>query len=192
MDIGRTSRKRIQRVTISPFENADISQFTDSLDAAANLFEVEPEFDIGLYFTYPHSDAEVKRKQRDAILLIHSANESLSGSIAGGHHPILLVTNQDLFSGRSSFVFGLSNTSLGIAVMSTARLTRWVEDLTPSKIQERILKEAGHEIGHLIGLQHCEERFCLMRQTEGLEDLDSKIPMLCNNCRKNLPQARVS
>ena len=96
-----------------------------------------------------------------------SETDSAAQTRAESQHGLqLLVTNQDIFASRMNFVFGLANSELGVAVMSTFRLTRWDEDLTPSHIQERILKEAAHEIGHLVGLAHCENHRCLMSFSE--------------------------
>ncbi|MDG7000593.1 MAG: hypothetical protein JRN15_15975, partial [Nitrososphaerota archaeon] len=62
---------------ISPFENTDISQFKETIDAGCKLVNFETVFSSDLYFTYPISEREVKRKQRDAVMLIRSISDSL-------------------------------------------------------------------------------------------------------------------
>ena len=172
---------RARQIAIIRFENADYSQFKDSLQAAALIYGLEPTFSTDVRLTGDLSEAEQRRGQRDAIRLILSSKDQLDQQ-----SPVLLVTDQDLFAGRMRFVFGLANRDLGIAVMSTSRLTEWVEDLTPSRIQERILKEAAHEIGHLRGLPHCERESCLMSFSNTLEKVDLKLPMLCDACERKL------
>ena len=173
--------RRARQIAILRFENADYSQFRDSLQAAALIYGLEPTFPTDIQLTVEISAAEVDRRQRDAVSLILSSKEQLDQQ-----SPVLLVTDQDLFAERMRFVFGLANKDLGIAVMSTSRLTEWVEDLTPSRIQERILKEAAHEIGHLRGLPHCERESCLMSFSNTIEKVDLKLPMLCDACERKL------
>ncbi|MHB2020743.1 MAG: histone deacetylase family protein, partial [Candidatus Xenobia bacterium] len=47
-----------------------------------------------------------------------------------------------------------------------------------------------HEVGHLWGLQHCADRFCVMHQADSLADVDRRGLMLCHACRsKRRPPA---
>jgi archaemetzincin len=98
----------------------------------------------------------------------------------------LIVTKQDIFASRFNFVFGLANRDLGVGLISTARLAEWYDGLSASQMRERVLKEAAHEIGHLRGLAHCGNETCLMAFSETLEEVDRKLPILCQNCRKRL------
>jgi archaemetzincin len=145
-------------------------------------------FDLETYFTSPTTDAERIRRQRDAVIIILSARQTLQQQIQGPKSRALnlLVTNQDIFASKMNFVFGLANQDIGVAVMSIFRLSRWIEDLTPSQIQERVLKEGAHETGHLLGLSHCEKAKCLMCFSENLEQVDKKLPLLCRNCLKKI------
>ena len=157
----RPSARSRRELCLSSFENADLSQSKESLEAAARFFGYEPLFEHQIYFTSSLTDAEKIRKQRDAVAIILSATQTLQQQRrAESQHGLqLLVTNQDIFASKMNFVFGLANSELGVAVMSTFRLTRWAEESTPSQIQERVLKEAAHEIGHLVGLAHGENRY---------------------------------
>ncbi len=49
------------------------------------------------------------------------------------------------------------------------------------KFEQRILKEAIHELGHTFGLPHCNN-FCIMRFSNTLSDTDEKPPNFCNSC----------
>lgn len=138
-----------------------------------------------VYITSDLSEAEKKRNQRDAIKMITASKSTLKETEENPRYA-LMITNQDIFSNRSSYVFGLANHDLGVGLVSTARLTEWREDTTPSQIKERILKESAHEIGHLGGLAHCEKRTCLMSFAETLEEMDERLPLLCLDCTKKL------
>ena len=52
--------------------------------------------------------------------------------------------------------------------------------------RERILKEAVHELGHLHGLSHCDDRSCVMVFSESVEGVDSKGADFCGRCRAML------
>lgn len=155
------------------------------------MCNLDPVFSSELYFTYPLSEVEIKRKQRDAVLLLRSIGDSLGARAAGGF-PVLIVTNHDLFAEGANFVFGIANPRMGLAVMSTIRLTQWFEGITPSIIQERILKQAAHEVGHLAGLVHCTAKACPMAQSTSLRDIDEKLPVFCGDCRLKLRKYRFS
>ncbi len=68
--------------------------------------------------------------------------------------PLLLVVHQDLFNNGNSFVFGLARQSVGAAVVSTARLGNeyYGREGNDDDLIDRITKEGGHEVGHLLAL----------------------------------------
>jgi archaemetzincin len=185
-------RKRsIGSVSIYPFERVDLSQFSESLEAAAGLYNLQAVFvKSEQYLTSAVSETERARGQRSAVSIIQATKEYLSkGDTPGARkEPILVVANCDLFAEKMNFVFGLADGNSGIALVSTARLAeRHDPELdTPLRIQERILKEAAHEIGHLMGLTHCGQMLCLMSFSENLQGVDEKLPIICEACRQKL------
>ena len=102
--------------------------------------------------------------------------------------PLLLVVPCDLFVGGCDFVFGLARSQIGAAVVSTARLdnTYYGRDAHDEDLIDRIAKEGAHELGHLLGLDHCENPECTMFRPATLDELDRKKKMLCPACRQAL------
>jgi archaemetzincin len=49
------------------------------------------------------------------------------------------------------------------------------------------MKEIFHELGHAIGLKHCEHRGCVMRFSDSLADTDAKGEELCAYCSRRVP-----
>ena len=51
---------------------------------------------------------------------------------------------------------------------------------------QRLLKEAVHELGHAYNLVHCHNHPCVMLSSTYAEDIDLKSAAFCAECRKQL------
>jgi archaemetzincin len=104
---------------------------------------------------------------------------------------ILGVANVDLFMPGLNFVFGLADPGSRVAVISLARLYPefYGQPRNPQLFKDRALKEAIHEIGHILGQGHCPNPACIMHFSNTLSDTDRKGPGFCDKCKsliKNL------
>lgn len=101
---------------------------------------------------------------------------------------MLLVIAGDLFLPGYEFVFGLARPNNGVAVISTARLGNGYYGRVENDddLIDRIAKEGAHEIGHLLGLEHCTNPECCMFKPDTLDELDRKKKMLCADCRQQI------
>jgi archaemetzincin len=106
----------------------------------------------------------------------------------GGQNLTLVVTAQDLYVPRLNFIFGLADKGLRTAVISLARLDPrfYGHAENPRLVKERALKEAVHEVGHLLGLGHCSNPTCIMFFSNTLADTDRKGPGFCPVCRRQV------
>jgi archaemetzincin len=98
---------------------------------------------------------------------------------------VLGITSLDLYSPGMNFVFGEARSPGRAAVISTWRL----KPLSPDEselFQNRILKEAVHEIGHMTGLRHCSNKACVMFFSDRLADTDRKKSEFCENCHSRI------
>jgi archaemetzincin len=98
---------------------------------------------------------------------------------------LLGVTGLDLFVPVLTFVFGEAQLQGRCALVSLHRLREEFYGLPsrPAVLQERLLKEALHELGHTFGLRHCTDWSCAMASTHAIERLDLKNAAFCARCR---------
>ncbi len=96
--------------------------------------------------------------------------------------PVVGITDADLFVPDAPFVFGDSDRSDLTAVVSVARM-RGEPRVGQEQLLRRLSSEAVHELGHLLGLLHCQDARCAMFQSQRVSDLDRKQPGLCGTCR---------
>ena len=129
----------------------------------------------------PSGAFDPKRKQHASGKVLKWVLEAGPG---GGK--VLAVTDRDLFIPILTYVFGEAQLGGGAAVVSTARLAEETELVGPRLLQERLAKEAVHELGHAFGLVHCHTHGCVMARSAGVHDVDDKSHELCPECRERL------
>jgi archaemetzincin len=125
---------------------------------------------------------ERRQYQADAFVTLAPAETLNRRNLA------LVVTDVDLYVPRLNFVFGLADVRRRAAVISLARLNPafYGQTRNPGLLNERALKEAVHELGHLLGLGHCANPACIMFFSNTLADTDRKGPGFCPICRKQV------
>jgi archaemetzincin len=99
---------------------------------------------------------------------------------------VLGITGLDLYVPVLTFVFGEAQLTGPCALVSCHRLRDEFYGLPPRPdlLEERLVKEAMHELGHTYGLRHCQNWECVMASTHSVERLDLKKPEFCPACRK--------
>lgn len=128
-------------------------------------------------FAFDHS-----RKQYNSSLLLAKLVETKPSDGLR----ILGVTDLDLFVPILTFVFGEAQLNGPAAIVSIHRLANEFYGLpkNDTKLQERLEKEAVHELGHTFGLHHCRNDRCVMNTSTYAENIDIKPFTFCQSCLK--------
>jgi archaemetzincin len=100
----------------------------------------------------------------------------------------MAITCKDLYPSEAwNFVFGQSYIFKRAAVSSFDRYKKG--DLSPenyTKVLERLIKTASHEIGHAFSIHHCTHALCVMNGSNNMEESDSRPNVLCSVCLRKL------
>ena len=106
----------------------------------------------------------------------------------------LLLTNVDIVTNDKKRgvnewgVLGLGYRPGTTCVISTFRLNRAKVKVSNEKFLERLKKVCIHEIGHNLGLDHCNmNRQCLMNDVRGvISQVDMETLDFCKSCKKQI------
>lgn len=97
------------------------------------------------------------------------------------------VTEADLFAEDRTFVFGEATLGGCCAVISLARLQPLSDaGEGPEDLRRRAYREAVHELGHVSGLNHCEQDACVMIPAVAVADVDRAGTAFCGTCHLRL------
>jgi len=124
----------------------------------------------------PHEAFDARRHQYRADDFLKIARNEVGDRV-------LAVTNCDLYADNLNYVLGLAESFGKCAVISLCRLRIGADE---EKFRNRAVKEAVHEIGHMLGLAHCASLGCVMHFSNSLVDTDRKAADWCERCEKQL------
>ena len=101
-------------------------------------------------------------------------------------YKILMITNYNICTDRKLngvthknwSIFGLAFLNKKPCVVSTNRL---------KGSKEKLVKTSIHEIGHTLGIPHCENDRCILTDAKGKGSrVDNMKIWLCENCTKKI------
>ena len=120
---------------------------------------------------------DASRNQLEALCVTTIVRKLVSTELIA-----LGIVNHDAYVAGLNFVFGLALPHLAVATVYTPRLRLGRVEL----FDERLFKEVMHELGHVLGLEHCSNRLCVMSFSNSLLEVDLKRPAFCRRCFEKL------
>ena len=181
------------KVGIQPFENFDRSLTDTVLNALASTYAVK----VYVLERKPLPEEafiHVKTPRYRADKLISMSKKQKPDSLDF----VVLLTDKDISTTkrdnlgrikapeskyRDWGVFGLGYRPGPSCIVSTYRL----KNTDQGKFIERLKKVSIHELGHNMGLDHCESEHCVMRDAvETIKTIDRVDSNVCDQCRRKL------
>jgi archaemetzincin len=146
-------------------------------------------FEVGVVIEPAQPVPEYAYNKRRSQYLSSQIMNTLARDTKLLSNKVLAVIDKDLYVSGLNYVFGEADSNRGICIISLTRLRQSYWNLPKDRILflERTLKEAVHEIGHLLDLRHCPDPRCVMHFSNSLQDTDIKGWQFCNQCKNCLP-----
>jgi archaemetzincin len=158
---------------------------TIQLRVKEGLVKVFPETScsiVGKQLPLSERDFDKNRKQYRSNIILNT----LQGYAAKrkDYTHVLGIVDADIFVPELNFVFGEAACPGKAALISLWRLKPEFYQ-NPSNMElfaTRSVKEAVHEIGHTLGLRHCQRSSCVMHFSNSIFDTDKKQTLFCDEC----------
>jgi len=134
------------------------------------------------------------RKQYNAEVVMNLLSKKSEVKFIDKNIPTLMITDSDLYYAGLNFIFGLEEPVISSAIVSIARLRPEFYDQRPDQnlLKERTVKEVIHELGHYLGLDHCNNSLCVMCFSPSVFDVDKKQKYFCDECKIKMMTRGIS
>lgn len=131
---------------------------------------------------------ERKRRQYNSTLILQDIHEFAANL---PYDRVLGIIDADLYVSGLNYVFGEAYVSGKVGLISLWRLKPdfYGEEPDRGALELRIIKEAIHELGHTLGLQHCTRNYCVMHFSNSIFEVDKKQSLFCDQCYLNASNA---
>ncbi len=141
--------------------------------------------------TLPRSAFTAPRRRYRADRLLDFLGEQIPAG-APARTRVLGLTTADISTTKVGFkdwgIFGLGELNGTAAVVSSHRLRRKARD--GAQVRWRVTNTAVHELGHVLGLDHCGEPRCVMLDAEGgITNTDDSTGEPGPQCRAKLDRS---
>lgn len=175
VNVSKNKKVKIYLQPYKDFGKRDVELIKNHLASELEHYSIEilPAIDMPKKNKSAHRDRfRADSIIRDMRAIAHKENA----------RAVLALTTKDIsttYKGNADWgVMGLGFRPGKGAVISTFRLNK-------KNKSEQMLKLATHELGHNLGLDHCPNKTCIMRDAKGKNVIDDKKGF-CNECKSFL------
>ncbi len=146
------------------------------------VFDMEiNEYSKVLYV--PHTAFNQGKKKWDGVRILSFVKKQFDKT-REGKFIVLALFPYDVYADSLNFVYGLGEDNGNYALLSYFRLDErfYGREENESIFKKRLLKETIHEIGHVLGIDHCKNKRCVMSFSPNMLFVDRKATEFCRNC----------
>ena len=128
-----------------------------------------------------------RSRQWDAEKLLPALRTAIANA-TGPKRLILGVTDCDLYSKTSNYLFGIAETGGFLGLASSHRFRAIFNDEAPKRerLIERLLKQSLSSFGSMLGVPRCNTPECARAYPKSLVEHDQKPHTLCPECRERI------
>jgi archaemetzincin len=171
-------------VAVQPLGDIDPSSIDLVRSALSETFGIRSATKLAALPLPKSAFYEPGRRYRAERLLVY-----LDKIRAGRFTKIVGLTSVDISTTKGSYedwgIFGMATVGGPACVVSTYRLGKAEGDR--DLFMSRVRKVITHEIGHILGLPHCQTPGCVMRDAAGsIKTFDESDGKLCRKCKRIL------
>lgn len=169
----------MKRVQLLPVGDVDVALLRELRSDISRCFHASCDILTNTLDPAPAYHPERQQYHSSEIL---QRMQSLAGPPGGR---LLGVAGIDLYIPILKYIFGEAQVGGPCALISSYRLRQEFYGLAPDEelLLQRLTKEAVHELGHTLGLRHCQDYRCAMASAHAVEWIDIRENELCEACR---------
>ena len=195
----------VVQLAVAPAGRIDPAEVEGALRAVARALKSSVEFRESLPLPRGIEDTARGQHRADTLLTalrlqgirakkVAEIGEDSSGVEGEGKACLVLVTDVDMFTPSTEFVFSLTATTGAAGVVSVKRMREpfYRRKSDPDKQKTRLAKEILRVAGQLAGMPDCADPRCSQAPTGHLRDLDTKKIRLCAPCWRRLSTGTIS
>lgn len=176
------------KVCIQPFNGVSMLHVREVKQALEQYYKMD--IDVLEPIELPQQAYYEPRNRYRADSLIRF----LAAMMPGKYDKILGLTSSDISITKGPNadygIFGLGFRPGKSCIVSTHRLNHKAH--SNDQFLARLRKIAQHELGHTMGLKHCEDPACFMRSAkESLKSIDEANEWLCMACKSKISHVLV-
>lgn len=193
------------QLAVAPAGRIDVAEVEAALRMVARAFKSPVE--VRAPVPLPRGTEDGARGQHKAAALLASlrlaggraavtavVGEDESGAEGSGKACLVLVTDVDMYTPDTEFVFSVAAPSSAAALVSVKRMREafYRRKSDPDKQKARLAKEILRSACRLAGMPDCGDPRCGNATTRNLQDIDTKKVRVCAPCWRRLSTGTMS